>query len=495
MKSCSNKQVFSRRTMLAGATMFAASVPMLGLAAALPMVAFDITTFGAVGDGKTLSTTAIQSAVDACAKTGGGVVLVPPGQYASGAIALRSNVTLHLSAGSVIKSSANRDDFGDMGALIFAKGERNIAVTGSGILHGNHESYVKVDEHGRLRGGPTGMGAYDPEPSKGSAKHGRPRTVFFIECQRVQLNGIRFVNGATWTVHMMGCRDLWIEGVTIDNDLNVPNNDGMDIDHCSRVRISNCDITAGDDALCFKTSNRATGLGPCEDIVVTNCNLTSHSSAIKLGSAGFEPIRNLICSNCTITDSNRGVAIQNRDGGVWENIMFSQMTIETRHFAAERWGASEPIHISNLQRKQDQATQGKVKGVFFTDLICNSEAGAYLFADPTGSIEDIVMRDVSLTITKPRSNRYGFSDLRPSYKYREPTQIQIAGVHATGVNGLAMSGVDVRFSDNLGKGYGSALRVRDSQRVESTGVTGQSARPGTIPGKDLIGITDVGKGI
>ena len=471
----------SRRQILAGTSILAASVPVMGLL--LPSTVFDIAQYGAVGDGKELATRAIQSAVNDCAKAGGGIVLVPPGEYLSGAVTLRSNVTLHLSAGALIKSSANREDFGELGALIFARGERNIAITGDGILHGNHEAYIRTDENGRMRGGPTGLGAYDPEPSKSSVIEGRPRTVFMIECERVRLHGIRFVNGATWTVHTMGCRDLWIEGITIDNHLEVPNNDGMDIDHCQRVRISDCNVVAGDDAICLKTTNLATGMGPCEDIVVSNCNLTSRSSAIKLGSAGVEPIRNALFTNCTISDSNRGVAIQNRDGGVWENIVFSQMTIETRHFEAHRWGASEPIHISNLQRRKDQVglgRLGKVRGVFFTDLICHSEAGAYFHAEPSGSIEDVVMHGVQLNIVKPRTARFGFEDLRPSYKHHGHSPLEIAGVHSVGVNGLSMRGVDVRFADNVGEGYGPALRVLDSQRVDNSGFVGESANPGVI---------------
>ena len=123
------------------------------------------------------------------AKAGGGVVYVPPGEYIPGAVKLRSNVTLYLAAGAVMRSSAKREDFGEAGALIFAKGEKNIAVTGNGILHDNHEAYVRREKNGRLRGGPTGMGAYDPEPSRGSATGGRPRTVFFYLVRTCSLAG------------------------------------------------------------------------------------------------------------------------------------------------------------------------------------------------------------------------------------------------------------------------------------------------------------------
>ena len=479
MKQFLQQESFSRRQILMGTSVLAASLPLVGVAAQTPI--YDVTDFGASGEGKKTVTTEIQAAVNACAKAGGGVVYIPPGEYVSGAIALRTNVTLHLASGAVLRSSANRDDFGEMGALIFARGEKNIAVTGNGILHGNHEAYVRRDENGRLRGGPTGMGAHDPEPSRGSATDGRPRTVFFIECERVRLQDVLFKNGATWTVHMMGCRNVRIEGVTIDNHLEVPNNDGMDIDHCQQVRIANCNISAGDDAICLKTTNRATGLGPCEDILVTNCNLVSRSSAIKLGSAGHEPIRDALFTNCTISNSNRGVAIQNRDGGTWENIMFSHMTIETRHMESHRWGASEPIHVSNLQRSKKQSGLGKVRGVYFTDLVCHSEAGAYFYADPLGSIEDVVMNNVHLNIVPPRSDRFGFEDLRPSYIHRKPSPIEIAGVNAAGVNGLVMHGVNVRFAEAIGKGYGPALKVVDSRNVNRTGFSGKSAHPGVIP--------------
>ena len=476
--------LITKRQFLISSTCFGLWAPVSH--AAKPFLHYNITDFGAEPNTDKLMTRAIQATIEACARAGGGVVLVPPGRYMSGGLKLRSNVTLYLSAGATIKASANRTDFHDTDALIFAKGERNIGIAGEGTLDGHQDAYLRRDENGRLRGGPTGLGGpYDPEPRRSSRTKGRPRIIFLVDCDRVRIRDILLTNAATWTAHLMACRNMIIDGVTIDNDLDVPNNDGFDIDHCRHVRVSNCTIQTGDDAICFKTTNEHPEYGPCEDIVVTNCTLMSQSSAVKLGSAGSEPIRNIVVSNCTITDSNRGVAIQNRDGALWENIIFSDMTINTRHFSPDRWGSAEPIYATNLQRTADQRSMGNIRGVFFKDIICHSEAGAYLYGDPVGSVEDIVMDNVLLNIVAPHSERFGFDDLRPSYKVKGARPIEIAGITAHGLSGLQLNNVDVRFARDIVKGYGPALRISDSTRVNSSGLRGTSAFPGIIP--DTIG--------
>ena len=455
-----NHGTLSRRQVLAGTSLMAVS-------ACAPHPVFDVTEFGADHTASTLSTAAIQSAIDACARAGGGLVYLPAGEYRSGTLVLRSNVSMYLEAGAMLKSSSDRQDFAEFGALVYAEGATNVGVGGSGTLHGNHEAYVWLDDDGRYRGGPTGMGKHDPEPRASSSIRGRPRTIMFVDCERVSLRDVHLKDGATWTVHLLGCRDVLLDGLSIDNNLHIPNNDAVDIDHCQRVRVSNCDISAGDDALCFKTTAPATGMGPCEDIVVSNCNLRSRSSAIKLGSAGLEPIRNLLVSNCTIRDSNRGITVQNRDGGVWEDLIFSQLIIETRHFEWHRWGASEPVHVSNLQRVQgQQAGDGCVRGVVFRDLICRSEAGAHLYADPVGSVTDVSLRNVRIHLLPPRGERHGFQDLRPSYKHKQQTPLPLSGINATGVHGLSLQDLDIRFDTNAG---GRKLRLeKTTQRSDSS---------------------------
>ena len=471
----------SKRNFMTGAAVAGLMLPSACISIKEQLL-FNVLDFGAVNNSSKDSTAAFQSAIDSCAKYGGGIVTVPPGQYVSGGLFLRSNVTLYLNAGAILKASANRADFHATDALLFAEGERNIAVAGPGLLDGHQIAYMRVDENGVIRGGPTGLGGpHDPEPREASKLEGRPRIIFLVDCQRVRLDNVEIQNAATWTVHLLACRDVEIEKVTINNDLNVPNNDGFDIDHCKSVRISNCNIRTGDDALCFKSTNRAPEYGGCEDIVVTNCNLTSRSSAIKLGSAGSQPIRNLIVSNCTISDSNRGVAIQNRDGAIWENIMFSQMTIETRHFTPDRWGASEPIYITNLQRLSDQERSGLVRNVMVKDLICTSEAGAYLRGDPFGSVESVTMSNISIQIVPPRGDRYGVEDLRPSYRFRRPSPLPIAGINAFGVSGLLLDQVDVSFAPGLKDGYSAALYLDNCENVDHRSFKGTSQTPGQIP--------------
>ncbi len=122
---------------------------------------------------------------------------------------------------------------------------------------------------------------------------------------------------------------MYVEGISILNDLRGPNCDGIDVDHCRRVRIANYNIQAGDDCIILKTSRNFTRYGPCEDITVTGCTLTSSSAGIKIEPEGPETIRNATITSCVISHSNRGVCLLNRDGALIEDLVFSDLVITT----------------------------------------------------------------------------------------------------------------------------------------------------------------------
>jgi len=469
-----------RRAVLAGL----ATLPGVAAAAAAPV--FDARRYGAAGDGRRNDTAAVQSAVDACARIGGGTVLLPPGTYLCGAIELRSHVTLHIGAGAVLRASPRRADFGMLGALVFAKGATGIGIAGEGEIDGNFPAFLTVKPGGGFERVPTFLGLYDPQaPAPGATSpNGRPRPILLVDCRRVHIRDVAVRRSASWTIHLLGCEDVAIDRIIIDNDMLVPNCDGIDIDHCRRVRVTGCTIRAGDDAIVLKASNAFKGRGPCAEIIVTGCTLTSGSAGFKIGSEGSEPVRDVIVSACVITDSNRGLGIQNRDGSLVENIAFSDCVIRTRRYPREWWGAGEPIHVSSISRRAGQASAGIVRGVSFADIRCQGPSGAYLYGEADDSLRDMAFRGVAIDVHPPADGYAGQYDLRPGWRNRAPFPGRVAAFHAEGVDGLVLSDVRTRFTGQPFADHGSALFVRRVTGLDASGFGGRAATPG-LPDRDL----------
>ena len=140
--------------------------------------------------------------------------------------------------------------------------------------------------------------------------HVRPHTIYFVDCEDVVILDVRIEDGANWTVRLSGCRAVLVQGLTIRNDVKVPNSHGIDVDTCQRVRISDCGIITGDDGICIKTCRESGKCGSCDNIIITGCTIVSTSSGICFGSEMASPIRNVVISSCIISASNRALAMQ-----------------------------------------------------------------------------------------------------------------------------------------------------------------------------------------
>ena len=384
---------------------------------------YNILDYGAVGDGIAGDTSAIQAAINACAASGGGRVIFPAGRvYRSGALVLCSNLELHLEMGAVLKGSDLLSDyilFGDKSAgpesrdvpsyenseyngapshyFLYCKDMENIAVTGFGTIDGNESVFYGEITKWHIEG------AFYP----------RSPMLFLENVAHVTIRDVTFARSAFWTVHLVGCRDVLIDGIRILNNLRMANCDGIDPDHCQNVRIANCHIECADDCIVFKNTAAAMQYGPCENITVSNCTLTSTSAAIKFGSESEDLFRNILVENCVISRSNRGISLQLRDPGSIENVIFRGITIDTRLFHREMfWGQAEPIAITVLRRK-DTTRTGKVRNIQFRDILCTGENGILLYGEEQGLITDVRFDNVHLRLTNRTEYEKGYHDLRP----------------------------------------------------------------------------------
>ena len=343
---------------------------------------YNILNYGAIADGVTVNTQAIQKAIDECAANGGGRVIVPAGDFMTASIVLKSNVDLHLEVGSTLISSHNRADYpgvnedmdndsNELPCLIGAKHAHDVAITGFG----------KIDGRGRLIN-------YNDHADNGfeecplAFKGFRPRTSLLEDIDRLTVRDVTFYDSAYWTLHMAGCRNVVCENIKILNEDRGANNDGIDPDCCQNVVIKGCIIDTGDDAIVLKTSKTMAKLyGPCENITITDCVLHSRDSALKIGTNTWADVRNVVFTNCVCYDCSRIFGIWSRDGAAVENIIASNLVGSTRRYAdANRypdhwWGKGEPIFINNTYRRQgDNHYNGIIRNI---DISKACEAGTH----------------------------------------------------------------------------------------------------------------------
>lgn len=386
---------------------------------------FNVTGYGAKGNGVTDDAKAIQRAIDACSASGGGSVIIPSGKtFMAGPLHLKSNVDLHLQPNSVLLAnpdeavyteSAFRGNRGEGMMWISGKDIQNISITGQGRIDGNGVAFMgrELDDSYELKP----VTDFDP----------RPHVLTLVNASNVKINGITIANSAYWTVHLVGCYDVAISDISLLNNLKIRNGDGIDIDHSRKVRISNCFIESGDDCICLKNRREFEEYGPCEDVVVTNCIMTSRSCAVKIGSENMDAIRRVLFDNCIITKSNRGIGIQNRDEGTVSDVTFSNMTVDCRLFSDVWWGKSEPIYVTSYPRARGNhkdagwrfpkgATQGacgEVCDIRFIDIYSTSENGIFLGCDEPGKIRNVTLDNIDLTLLKPAQYEGGVFDRRP----------------------------------------------------------------------------------
>jgi len=386
---------------------------------------YDITEFGAVADGKTDNAAAIQHAIDACTADGGGTVLFPaPGVFMAGPIEMKSNVNLHLEPNatllanpdeSIYSLSAFKENRGEGMMWLWGKNLDNFSITGQGRIDGNAVAFMgsELDDSFELKP----VTDFDP----------RPHLLTLIDARKVNIADVTISNSAYWTIHLVGCYDVAISDISLLNNLKVRNGDGIDIDHSRKVRITGCFIESGDDCICLKNRREWEEYGVCEDIVVTNCVMTSRSCAVKIGSENMDRISRVLFDNCIITDSNRGIGIQNRDEGTVSDITFSNMIVDCRLFSDVWWGKSEPIYVTSYPRAVGNhkdagwrfpkgATEGRcgeVSDIRFNNISCTTENGIFLGCDTHGKISGITLDNVTLDFERRTDFAGGVYDRRP----------------------------------------------------------------------------------
>lgn len=423
---------------------------------------YDVRDFGAVGDGKTLDHGAINRAIDSCVANGGGRVVLPAGTYLCGSIRMKSDVELHISAGATILAAPGSmkayDEsepwegpaYQDGGhtyfhnSLIWAVGQKNVSITGRGMIDGKGLTKKDTEKGGNLQGGSIGTG---------------DKAIALKECRNVLIRDITIFRGGHFAIIMTGCDLGTVDNVTIDT-----NRDGFDIDCCKYLTVSNCKInTPSDDALVLKSSYALKRPVLCEHIAVTNCVITGYKMGtlldgtyvpekvnwvcgrFKLGTESNGGYRNIALSNCTFMYSS-GLAFEEVDQGLMENVVVSNITMSHVHHY--------PIYITTGCRNRgpkerttvSTGTDIQISNVIADDV--DSLAGIIITGMPGHPLRNIALNNIRIKYRGGGTADLAEREYReqgtnyPEPRFAGPTPAY--GLYARHVDGLDINHVTFR---------------------------------------------------
>lgn len=352
---------------------------------------------GAAEGGKILNTVIIQNSINSISESGGGTLIIPPGKYLTGSLVLRSGVSIKVCKGAILIGSTNLSDYLNIQPkyvalrtfqatrqLIYAEDQTNISITGNGIIDGQGGAFRR-----------TGDG---DEPGIT-----RPHLIQFINCKNVRIENVTMQNSGGWMQHYLACENLIINGISVYNHCNF-NNDGLDIDGCRNVVVSDCIVDSDDDAICLKSTSPA----PCKDVIISNCIVKSHCNALKLGTESTGGFYNILINNCSVSPSvdpdpiygtvngQSAISVEMVDGGILEQVIVTNITVSETNCPIF-------IRLGNRARKHSPGApepgMGVLRNVFISNITATTSSliTSNITGIPGGYSENISLDNILIT--------------------------------------------------------------------------------------------------
>ena len=426
---------------------------------------------GAKPDGKTICTDLIQKAVDHCSASGGGKVTVPTGVFLTGTIYLRSNTTLHLENGAVLLGSTKIEDYRPRN-VIRAFNAQNICITGNGTINGQgHVFWFRPTEEDLvLRREESDYSRSQYWYSK--YLHNNPSAGNLIQleaCKNVIIENVTLTGSESWTLHLLGCDDVLVSGIKIRNPMHGPNTDGIDLQACSNIKISNCDIYTRDDAIVIKNRHPNYYGKVCENITVTGCVLITVCNGFKIGTESISDFRNIVFTNSVIQtpkpddelaktmltiinpNSNRyelaprsGIALETVDGSNIQGITITNIVMD---------GVRVPIFIRLANRgageqKAPVPVPGTLKDVNISNIVVNEAMMASsISAIPGYYVENVMLNNILIRTDGGGDKELAQKELDEKINlYPEGTMwgsMPVSGFFVRHVKGLQMNNIKI----------------------------------------------------
>ncbi len=453
---------------------FLVATPCLWAGVAAPV--FNVRDYGATGQKPDNATSAIQKAVDACAKAGGGTVYLPAGEYTSGIIRLRSHVRVYLEAGATLFASQDPVAF-DKPALLYGEDLQNIAIEGRGTVDGQAEYIWQKNDLNDyfIRDNQLAMEALG-KPTMRSFPKGYPtRTMYphlvqLLRCKDIKITGLRFLHSPSWTINFYGCERVTIDGVYIYSDQKYGVwADGIDPDSSRDVIIANSTIETGDDAIVFYSMNWYGPALPCENITITNCRLSSASSALKFCDGNMNCVRNVVVDNCVITGSNRGIAFMVYDGGYVENVVLSNLVVNCKRYDWFWWGNGDPLYFVIRRRSENEGKPpkpgeppaGSIRNVIIRNVIAHGKGSCLITGHPDSWLQNVSLENFRLFLSSDSEAPYDHSVNAMYFRYARD---------------LKLRDVEVTWEKPESSKWKSPLYFQDIQGLELDGFAGAPAK-------------------
>ncbi|HZP03168.1 MAG TPA: glycoside hydrolase family 28 protein [Terriglobia bacterium] len=436
---------------------------------------FNVKNYGATGKKGESATASIQRAIDTCAAAGGGRVYLPPGEYTSGTLHLRSHVRFYIDAGATLFASPEESDF-DKPALLYGEDLQNITIEGRGTVDGQAEYIWKLNDlddafirPNMLLAKSLGVPLMRSFPKGYPTRKTYPHMIQLLRSKDVKILGLSFLHSPSWTINPYGCERLIIDGVYIYTDQKYGVwADGIDPDGCKDVRISNSTIETGDDAIVFYSMNWYGPALPCENITITNCRLSSSSSALKFCDGNMNSVRNVTVDNCVITGSNRGIAFMVFDGGYVDNVVLSNLVINCIRYDWYWWGDGDPIHF-NIKRRSEisQPVQGKeppagsIRNVLIKNVIAHGKGSCMINGHPDSWLDHVNIENLRLHLSTDPKAQYDKSVHAMQFRWAK---------------NLKLKDVAVAWDKPELEKWQSALYFQDIKDLDLNDFTGRQAR-------------------
>ncbi|MDX8045172.1 glycoside hydrolase family 28 protein [Gracilibacillus sp. S3-1-1] len=442
---------------------------------------------------ETDSSKAIQQAIDACEKAGGGTVYLPSGVYETGPFALKSNMTLYLDAGAelsfiddferypVVKTRWSGYVCHGFMPLIFGENITNVAIKGNGIINGNGRAWWKINR--QLRKGEHYQSPKTEEIAEANktftepadtnlvewpSQFLRPPLIQFYEAKHITISGVTVKNSPFWNTHLVFCDNVSIQNVTFQNPSDTPNGDGLDIDSCQNVRITDCHFDVGDDCVVLKSGINEDGRHygiPTKNVTVTNCTMHHGHGGVVLGSENSGGIENITVSNCVFDGTDRGIRVKtNRERGSYirnllvQNIMMDNVLCPIAINAFYRHGVSKSnpelldAAPAAITEKTPVVEQMRISHI--TARNCRAAAG-FIYGLPEMPIRNISIEHVTLEMTADETIPGGEPDM-----VREVISMAGEGIYAKYVEDLRFHHVEVK------QRKGPALQLHNARRIK-----------------------------